>query len=148
MLMLEWRRFKPTRPHNRIDIGILSPWCHSSDEFVDGGTIVDYDVEVVGELGPFFGLVFGVIAAYVKDCWECFAHREDRGGGLNARVRCTIVGGFAPHEGSPSATSSEILATAEPIGGHHHKAPMTIIRYESKGNEILLTCRNVMVQSV
>jgi hypothetical protein len=40
---------------------------------------------VVGELSPFFRLVFGVVAAYVKNCWKRLAHGEERGGGVNAR---------------------------------------------------------------
>jgi len=75
--MLEWRGFKPTGSHDCIDGGIFPPWCHSRDEFVDGRAVVDYHVEVGCELGPFFGLVFRVVAAYVQDCGEILAHCDE-----------------------------------------------------------------------
>jgi len=120
--MLEWRRFKPARSHDRIDRGIFTPWCHSRDEFVDGRAVVEYHVEVGCESRPFFGLVFRVVAAYVKDCGERLAHRDELLAVVEGREdgfgHCWPWGNslFAPHEAARSAASPEILATAGPMG--------------------------------
>lgn len=69
MLIVEWRCLEPTRSHYRVDSRVGAAGGHAGDEFVDGGTVVDEDVEERGEVGPFGGLMFGVVAAYVQDSW-------------------------------------------------------------------------------
>ena len=103
--MLEWRGFKPARSHDRIDGGIFPSWCHSRDEFVDGRAVVVYDVEMGCELGPFFGLVFRVVASYVQDCGERLAHCDEMLAVVEGREDRFWPWWNSPHEAARSAAN-------------------------------------------